>query len=337
MTLHALIIMLTVGGIFLFSHQLSRGTSALGERFRIDPSVRGATLDAVGSSFPELCTVVVALYLGSFDAGLGTIAGSALYNVLVIPAASVLVAGPLRIQKNVVRRDGLLYVFVVTGLLLATWFGREKHGEHVTHELGTWVGVVGIAVYLAYVAVLVLQARRGSGVGTTGRSGPTRPEERTATNQKPFSALKTTGALVFGIAGIGVSTHFLVHSALAVFHKLGFSDAVAGVTLLAAATSLPDTLLSVFAARRGDADGAIANAIGSNSFDILICLGVPIVVVGGVLVEWDQSWPILAYLLASTILSVVFLVTNWRLTRREAGLMGGLYVAFLVMAFVGVF
>ena len=337
MAVHVALILLTAVGIFLFSHLLSSGTDALGERFRIDPGVRGATLDAVGSSFPELCTVVVALWLGSFDAGLGTIAGSALYNILVIPAVSVFVAGPLKIQKNVVRRDGFLYVLVVVGLILATWFGREGHGEHVTHELSAWVGAAGLVVYVGYVVLLVWQVRAGKREGTPGGSGRTRtPKRNRAGGAKPFNAWKTASAIGFGIAGIGVSTHFLVHSVLEVFHSLGFSEAVAGVTLLAAATSMPDTLLSVFAARRGDADGAVSNAFGSNSFDILVCLGLPIVVVGGVLVDWDQSWPILAYLLASTILSVLLLVTNWTLTRREAGLMGALYVAFLMLAITGV-
>jgi cation:H+ antiporter len=337
MALHLLIILLTAVGIFIFSHLLSSGTDALGQRFKIDPGVRGATLDAVGSSFPELCTVVVALWMNSFDAGLGTIAGSALYNILVIPAASVFVAGPLKVQRNVVRRDGFLYVFVVVGLILATWFGREDHGEHVTHELSVWVGAVGLVVYLGYVVLLVLQARSGKREGKTRESGQTFDVPSGGDRERrPFNGWKTAGAIVLGIGGIGVSTHFLVHSALEVFHELGFSEAVAGVTLLAAATSMPDTLLSVFAARRGDADGAVSNAFGSNSFDILICLGLPIMVVGGVLVDWDQSWPTLAYLLASTILSVMFLVTNWTLTRREAGFMGALYVGFLLLAFTGV-
>ncbi len=330
-----MIILLTAVGIFVFSHLLSSGTDALGERFKINPGVRGATLDAVGSSFPELCTVVVALYLDAFDAGLGTIAGSALYNILVIPAASVLVAGPLRIQKRVVRRDGFLYVAVVVALILATWFGREGHGEHVTHELSAWVGAAALVIYVGYVVLLVLQARQKSGMPKDVESA-TGSFAATGTGGRPFNGWKVAAAVFFGIAGIGLSTHFLVHSALEVFRALGFSEAVAGVTLLAAATSLPDTLLSVFAARRGDADGAVANAFGSNSFDILVCLGLPIVVVGGVLVDWDQSWPILAYLLASTVLSVAFLVTNWSLTRREAAIMAALYLTFLMLAVTGV-
>jgi Ca2+/Na+ antiporter len=72
MLLHAGIIVLTTTAVFAFSHLLSLGTDALGRRFRINPGVRGATLDAVASSFPELCAVFVALNAGAFDAGVGT-------------------------------------------------------------------------------------------------------------------------------------------------------------------------------------------------------------------------------------------------------------------------
>jgi cation:H+ antiporter len=321
---HVGVIALTTAAVFVFSRLLSVSTDALGRRFRINPGVRGATLDAVASSFPELCTVLVALHAGAFDAGVGTVAGSALYNILVIPAVSVFVGGTLRVQKRVVGRDGFLYVVVVVGLILAIWLGPEKVGERTTHQLSMWEGLAAVVVYLGYVVVLVLQARAPAGTGNQAKT------------QQPFRPLKVAFSVVVGIGGVGVATHFLVHSSLEVFRQIGLSEAVAGVTLLAAATSLPDTLLSVFAVRRGDADGAVSNAFGSNSFDVLICLGLPVLVVGGVEVDWGESWRILAFLLGSTLVSVLFLLTDWRLTRREAVGMSAAYVLFVVLAFGGI-
>ena len=327
MALHAAIIVLTALAIFAFSHMLSSGTAAIGRRFAINPSVRGATLDAVGSSFPELCTVLVALHAGAFDAGIGTIAGSALYNILVIPAASVFVGGTLGIRKQVVRRDAYLYLAVVGGLLAAAWLGPESRGEPVTHHLSMWVGLAAVLIYLGYVILLVRQAR------ATTSEDRRPPQGTSASASSPWKVVLNT---VVGIAGIGVSTHFLVHSSLAFFRAIGLSEAIAGVTLLAAATSLPDTLMSVFAVRRGDADGAMSNAFGSNSFDILICLGLPVLLVGGVEVGWEESWPLLVFLLVSTLISVLLLHTNWRLTRREGAAMAAIYLVFIVLAFTGV-
>jgi cation:H+ antiporter len=312
-------------GIWLFSAMLSGGTEALGKRFRIKPSIRGATLDATASSFPEFCTAIFALLAGSFDAGVGAVAGSALFNILVIPSVSAFAVGELRIRGEVIRRDGLLYLIVVIGLILAIGLGPETvSGGRVWHRIPLWVGLGAVAVYVGYVVLLVLQAQQ--------HDDAPQPSVRTA-QFKPWTIAAKVGV---GIAGIGVSTHFLVGSVLVLFRGWGFSEAVAGVTVLAAATSLPDTLLSVYAAKRGDADGAVANAFGSNTFDILICLGLPIFITGGVMVDWNASWPVLAFLLGSTVVSIIFLVTEMRLSRREAGTMGMLYVVFIALALTGV-
>ena len=338
MLVQVLIILGAAAGIWFFSDMLSKGTDALGKRFRIDPGVRGATLDAVASSFPEFCTVIIALFAGAFDAGVGTIAGSALYNILVIPAVSVLVGGPLAIQKQVVRRDGFLYVAVVAALIAVIWLGPEVVvGTKTSHAISPWAGAAAIVVYLGYVVVLVMQARKSAGEKRAAEAGAKREEGDAEDKDEPFAPWKTAGFVLVGIMGIGVATHFLVHASLGLFKIIGLSEAIAGVTVLAAATSLPDTLLSVFAVRRGDADGAVSNAFGSNSFDILICLGLPILVTGGVLVDWQGSWPMLAFLFASTIVSVLFLLTDWRLTRREAAVMGATYLLFMGLAFGGVF
>lgn len=325
MAFDIIVILIATAIIWGASELLSRGVHAIGVHYRINPSVRGATLDAVGSSFPEFCTVVFALSAGSFEAGIGAIAGSALYNVLVIPALSVAFAGQLAVRKEVIRRDGFLYAVVVVGLIVAIWLGPQSGTTEVMHAIPWWIGLLAVLVYVAYVIYLVLGARAGA--LPEADSGPKETIE--------FKPAKVATMVFFGIAGIGAATHFLVDAGLALFRMLDFSEAIAGVTVLAAATSLPDTLLSVFAARRGDADGAVANAFGSNSFDILICLGLPILIIGGVQVEWATSWPVLAFLLISTIASVFFLLTEWTLSRREAVIMGGLYVLFIVLAFLG--
>jgi len=307
----------------LFSALLSAGTDAIGKQYGINPSVRGATLDATASSFPEFCAVVFGLIAGSFEIGIGTIAGSALFNVLVIPTASAFVVKKLKVRAEVIRRDGVFYLIVVIGLVAAIWFGPERVTEDRSwRALPMWIGLVAVLVYVVYVALLTIH----------GRSKNSSPESRVAN----FSLGKIIAKIVVGIAGVGVTTHFLVTSSLDLFEQWGFSEAIAGVTIVAAATSLPDTLLSVYAAKRGDPDGAVANAFGSNTFDILICLGLPILVTGGVQVDWTNSWPILSFLLGSTLISITFLVTDWTLTRREAAFMGLIYVVFIILALTGV-
>ncbi len=316
----AIIIGATIG-IYFFSELLSKGSDSIGSHYKINPSIRGATLDAVASSFPEFCTVIFALAAGSFEAGVGTIAGSALYNILVIPALSVFVVGKLKIQKEVVQRDGFLYLAVVVGLVLAIWLGPEQGGEGM-HLIPMWVGLLAISIYAGYVALLIIQARQ-----------PKENDKRSSPREEEFVAWKVYSSVIIGMIGIGAATHFLVEHSIEVFRHFNFSEAIAGVTILAAATSLPDTLLSVFAAKRGDADGAVSNALGSNSFDILICLGAPILVTGGIAVNWATSWPTLIILLISTVISVFFLLTDLTLSRREGGFLFLLYLVFMALVF----
>ncbi len=323
--------------IWWCSEQLSHGTGAIGEIYRISPGVRGATLDAVASSFPELCTVVFALIAGHFDAGVGTIAGSALFNILVIPALSSLAVGGLVVRASVVKRDGLFYVGVVLAFILVFYFGAPGAKGPAFRLLPRWAGIAGILAYAAYAIALAMQSRKGE-----DDAAPDDPEEgeAPATNDDDPAPAKPSvgiavGRIAIGMAGVGVACHFLVEHGLLIFTQLGLSPAVAGVTLLAAATSLPDTLLSVFAARRGDADGAIANAFASNSFDILICLGVPILVVGNLQMNWDQGWPILICLLGSSVAAVFFMITDWKVSRSESAVKIALYIGFCVAVFMG--
>ncbi len=326
MILNIGIIIFATLGIWLFSMILSNGTDQVGKRFGIDPGVRGATLDAVSSSFPEFCTVISALIAGAFEAGVGAVAGSALYNILVIPALSVVIGGNLSVRKEIVRRDGFIYAAVVVLLILAIWLGPQSlEDEQIFHLLPWWIGLLAILIYIGYVVLLVV----------CGKDSQSEAKPAGQIDFKPLP-LKVPVSILAGIIGIGVATHFLVIASLSLFKGLGFSEAITGVTILAAATSLPDTLLSIFSIRRGDPDGAVSNAFGSNSFDILICLGLPILVMWGVKLNWSDSWPILIFSLGSTLVRVTFLTTDWTLSKREAAFMGGLYIVFNILAFTGV-
>jgi cation:H+ antiporter len=333
--------------IWWCSEKLSLGTSAIGDIYRIAPGVRGATLDPVASSFPELRTVVVALIAGHFDAGVGTIAGSALFNILVIPALASLAVGGLVVHASVVKRDGLFYVAVVLSFIGIFYLGETGSGGPAFRQLPRWAGIVSILLYIAYAVMLALQsrrARRAAADDAHAEQSADSEQERGADDSKSaakgdaapkLSIGAAMGRVLVGMAGVGVACHFLVEHGLRLFTSLGLSPAVAGVTVLAAATSLPDTLLSVFAARRGDGDGAIANAFASNSFDILICLGVPIVVVGDLQMNWDTGWPILTCLLGSSVFAVFFMITDWKITRTESALKLALYAAFCGAVFMG--
>ena len=298
---------------------LAKGTEGLGNRYNISSSVKGATLDAVGSSFPEFCTVVFAIIAGSFEAGLGAIIGSALFNILIIPALCVIVSKDMRINKEVVYRDGFIYIITIVLLITSAFYGYVDHIDMNLHFIPGWVGLVAMILYIGYIILLTIQSKN---------------------DEFQKVEVNTLGKVIFffisGMIGIAVSIHFLVNASLNLFDYLGLSRITAGVTILAAATSLPDTVLSVISAKRGESDAALSNALGSNTFDILICLGMPIFIMGGLYIDWYESSNMLFYLLGSSVISIVLISTNWILSKFEANVMLTVYMVFLLLIFTNI-
>ena len=309
------------------SEILAKGTEGLGNRYNMAPSVKGATLDAVGSSFPEFCTVVFAIIAGSFEAGLGAIVGSALFNILIIPALCVIVSKDMKINKEVVYRDGFIYITTVILLIASAFYGYVGHIDWVpTHNVDMnlrfipgWVGLIAMMLYAGYIILLTMQSNN---------------DEFQKVEVNTFS--KIIFFFIVGMIGIAVSIHFLVNASLSLFDHLGLSRITAGVTVLAAATSLPDTFLSVISAKKGESDAALSNALGSNTFDILICLGMPIFIMGGLYIDWYESSNMLFYLLGSSVISMVLISTNWILSKFEANVMLIVYIVFLLLIFTSI-
>ena len=281
MFLDIIIIIIATYTTWYASEILAKGTEGLGKKYNISSSVKGATLDAVGSSFPEFCTVVFCLIAGSFEAGIGAITGSALFNILIIPPICVILTKDMPIHKEVVYRDGLVYILTVALLIITIFYSPSITENPQEHFINKWMGLIAILLYIGYIILLIVQSKN---------------EENEEDNEEELSFLKIITSFLIGMGGIAISVHFLVDTSLGLFDSLGLSKAVAGVTILAAATSLPDAFLSIISAQRGEADAALSNTLGSNTFDILICLGLPIFYIGGVNVNWHESSGILFYL-----------------------------------------
>ena len=316
MALEIFIIILTTYTTWYASEILAKGTEGLGFKYNISSSVKGATLDAVGSSFPEFCTVVFCLMAGSFEAGVGAITGSALFNILIIPSICVMLTKDMPINKEVIYRDGLVYIITVVLLITVIMFGPINPENNQEHFINKWMGLIAIFLYIGYIILLIMQSDND--------------EEN---DGEKISLFKIITLFVLGMLGIAISIHFLVEATLTLFDSLGLSKAIAGVTVLAAATSLPDAFLSIISAKRGETDAALSNTLGSNTFDILICLGLPIFYIGGIYVNWNDSSGILIYLCGSSILSMFLIWTRWMLTKFEASIMLLTYFIFIILVF----
>lgn len=309
------------------STRLEDAGRKLSAHFGLPSVVHGAVVVAVGSSFPELASVLVAaIRYDTFQLGVSAVVGSAVFNILVIPAVSRLgVDEPLAANRALVYKDALFYLLSILALLgtfaVATVYSPVASGSSVgtlTRELA----VVPLALYGLYLYVQYADAT-----------------DRRVDQVPVDSVARQVGRFVFGLAAILVGVEFLVNAAVGFGDLLGTPDFLWGVTVVAAGTSVPDAIVSARAARVDDSEGSLANVLGSNVFDLLVAVPVGVLVAGSALVDFRVAAPMLGALVAVTVVLFVAIRTGLRLTAREAVLLlacYGLFIGWVALEIAGV-
>jgi cation:H+ antiporter len=394
--------------IWLACDPFADAAQFLGEQWRIPSSVRGATLDAVASSLPELFTglffVVVMLTAADqqpdqalngnpgegFGATIATCAGSAVYNMILIPAFCGITIALTRIQKpiieidrKVISRDG--FWFLVCEVVLVVFLFQKQLTWHLAAIL--------IGLYAIYLTWLWIDARkyrvaRADAIALLrDKVTPDDQQIRDALAQGginaspnlidyvrrelgddvnlreevddvesagvlfgcfdiPLSATVAYCVLVASTFVTAIACYWLVNVTVSIAMTLQIPVFFVAVIVAAAASSVPDTLLSVGAAQRGDDDGAVSNAFGSNIFDICICLSVPLIagiyLNGGrpidLLVDGEPMpglFGLQVLLLTLTAITLGILAHRLRLTFRKSIVLVCLYLIFISYAVLG--
>lgn len=351
MILSLLYIILSCIVIWRSSHGFEVASDFLGRK--LPPGIKGATINAIASSMPEFLTTIFFLFYlqdaDGFSGGLGVSSGSALFNLLIIPALAVIMlfsmgkGNEIILNKKVLLREGI--VLLLSQLLfIAFLFSAELRAKH-----GFWL----VMVYLCYLMVLFLISRRRS-TGDPGFDSPEADRPLKWWLQLVFldithlvlsgKALNTLRAWIM----LGISTAVMTLGTwLLVLGTDMFGEATdiplifVAVVLSAAATSVPDTIISMKDARKGNYDDAISNALGSNIFDIAFALGMPVLLYniifgesitlpGEIQAFTQEVW---VFLLMATFLALVIMITGRRFNRLKAWMLLGIYLIFLL--FVG--
>ena len=307
------------------------------EKHKLPESIKAAVIDAIASSFPEFCVAVIAvILLGRAEVGISSIVGSALYNVLIIPAAAGLVAqGPMKIGKEVVWRDSLMYFGVVILLLVALLAFPNAWG------LG--VAALFILAYVGYIFWLNFDYRKHKRNLAHEDTDVSVSEDADASDEGEESELEIRDEShawkwILGMMMVmGLASHILVEASIQLGDLLGIDAVIMGFIVIAAGTSVPDTVLSVLSAKRGNYDAAISNVFGSNIFDICICLSVPILlalVLTGAVTPVNLPQIELVYMLvgATALAIYLFWSDNYTLTKTKSTIMFGIYLLIILVA-----
>jgi len=326
--LYALIAVVATAIIWKGSGWLESSSERLSVYYELPPIIQGAVVVAIGSSFPELSTAVFSTLIhGEFELGVAAIVGSALFNVLMVPALAGLWAEDvLTSNRDLVYKEAQFYLISVAVLLLVFSFAViynpvEGAEGAVSGEVTRFLVLFPMAMYGLYVFV---QYQDTMDYEPDVRSTEIRPRREWAV---------LLGALVTILIGV----EGLVRSAVRFGEIFGTPSFLWGITVVAAGTSVPDAFVSIRAARDGNAITSVANVLGSNIFDLLVCIPAGVLVAGAVTINYSIAAPMMAVLTIATLTVFLMMRTDLLVSRREAWALIVLYAVFVVWMTVETF
>ena len=334
----------------------------------LSEGVRGATINAIASSMPEVFTSFFFLFVlndaTGFSGGIGTTAGSAIFNSMVIPAVSIIavismgVVKKIEISRKVLFRDGIALI-IAEFIFLILISGSSLDWHH---------GLLLMSVYVVYIVFMFASMDKKTKealVASAPQEGPVEAVEGRGSSSfflavitldlkrvfigkakindtRAWFLLVTATMCIAGVCywlvlaceWLGEKTYEVPY--LGTFEGLDIPVMFVALILASAASSFPDTIISIKDAKKGNYDDAISNALGSNIFDVCFALGLPLFVftlINGPIVMSediiDLSSELRLLLLLSTVAALVVFTTGKYMGRGKAFILLGIYVFFV--------
>ncbi len=252
-------ILLVIGFILLIkgANLLVDGASSVAKRLSISDLVIGLTVVAFGTSTPELFVNIFASIKGNTDIAIGNVLGSNIANIFLILGVSALIF-PLGVGKGTVWKE--IPLSLLAALLLGAMANDRLIDKSDTSALTRIDGLVFLAFFIIFMYYSFGIAKRIEGIDSH-------------LPQKQHGLLKSLLLIVGGLVGLGVGGNWIVGGAVYIASRLGVSQSLIGLTIVAVGTSLPELATSAVAAYKKNVEIAVGNVIGSNIFNIFFVLG----------------------------------------------------------------
>ena len=306
---------LIVGGQFLV-----RGAIGLGQFLNLSPLLTGLIIVAMGSSVPELVVALSALKAGQPDLAVGNVIGSNITNGLLILGLAALIS-PLAIRRAMVVRDAFAML-----LATATFVWVAVNTDQFTPFHGTLLsGMLVIYVLISFVVEQLSDSDRAERIVAFATS-----------HRLPMVAAIPLDVvlLIGGVILLHFGAYYMISGASAFATRLGVSEAVVGLSIVAIGTSLPELATTLTAAMQQRSEIVVGNILGSNIFNILAVIGItafmqPIDIAARF--SHTDMW----IMLASSIVLIPFMVTNWKLSRTEGFILVLFYFIYIGALYTG--
>ena len=240
--------------VILGADWLTKSASGIARRFGVSELVIGLTIVALGTSLPELVISVSSALKGSPGISLGNVIGSNIFNGLLILGVTATIA-PIRFNARMLTREIPFNLLATIALILVSGSMLVGGGE------GEYVTRYGGLLLLCFLAVFVRYTF----------SIPNDDDDEAL--EKPMSIGKIILFGLLGLAGLIFGGNIFVNGATDLARVAGLSEAVIGITIVSAGSSLPELAVSVSAARKGNVGIALGNVLGSNILNIFLILG----------------------------------------------------------------
>jgi len=306
--------LLLTGGLIILlvsGELLVRGATALALRFNISTLVVGVTVVSFGTSAPELFISVKAALSGHPDISIGNIVGSNIANLGLVLGVTAAIFH-VNVSKNSIRIDWpvmmgaslLFYVFILDQVLVF------------------WEGLIFVVAITAFVIWLIRKSRR--------EELPRATDQRVfIENQGRSSLFKTIAFVLIGCVGLAYGAGWLVDGAVGIAEKLGISERIISLTVIAFGTSVPELATSIIAIVRKQSDISIGNLIGSNIFNLFGILGITSmltdITVDDRILSSDIFW-----MLGISLLVLPFMISRLQVRRIE-----GIVLLLIYFVYIG--
>ncbi|HPN93796.1 MAG TPA: calcium/sodium antiporter [bacterium] len=298
--------------IYFGAEFLVRGLKNLALAMGIRPMIVGLTVVAFGTSMPEFFVSFTSALKNSSSIAVGNIVGSNICNIGLILGMAALVR-PLSVNSGMLKRE----MPIMLGASLLFW------ALIADGSVGRFDGALLMAGIVLFTFQQIQSARKEIAAGKNDGGEEAAPEN---------SKLKNLLFALGGIAGLVVGANLMITGAISLALKIGVSELVVGLSIVAFGTSLPELATSMVAAARKESDISIGNVVGSNIFNILFILGLT-ALVSPIPVEASVISTQTPAMLAFSVVLLPFMIFKRDINRLEGFILLAAYIAYVVWIF----
>lgn len=284
------------------------GASGIASKFGIPQIVIGLTIVAMGTSAPEAAVSITSALNNSADLTIGNVLGSNILNILIILGTTAVIT-PIAVQKNTVRIE-IPFMIVVSVILVLSGF------DGIISLLDALILCVLFIMYLSYLFYTTKKEKE-----------ETEAEEKSKQDAEKRKPVTLVMILLIGVAAIIFGSKFVVNGATSIAEILGVSERLIGLTVVALGTSLPELVTGITAAKKGCADIAIGNIVGSNIFNILFVIGITSLIIP---VPYQQIFTIDSIIMVASEILLLLAVIKSNKVSRAAGIV-------MLLSYIGYF